>query len=143
MSCPICDQKAANCDCTREELSQNERIEDLEEDLKTEGEAYESLADEYDKALKMNEKLQARIEQLLTKGRNRRRELRNLSKHSKLLDKCLSKMIRKDTASIARVNALEEKNSELETLVEKAILAQGIKVGDFDSIKKLFDKEVE
>lgn len=30
MPCPICDNKAANCDCTREEKEQYETIEHLE-----------------------------------------------------------------------------------------------------------------
>lgn len=31
MACPICDKKAANCDCTALEISQHERIAELEE----------------------------------------------------------------------------------------------------------------
>lgn len=30
MTCPICDQKPANCDCTAEERRQHGEIEDLE-----------------------------------------------------------------------------------------------------------------
>lgn len=33
MPCPVCDQKAANCDCTEKEIEQHERIQDLEEQL--------------------------------------------------------------------------------------------------------------
>ena len=32
MGCPICDQKAANCDCTKAEIEQHESIEELMEE---------------------------------------------------------------------------------------------------------------
>lgn len=33
MTCPICDQKPANCDCTESERRQHSEIEDLEEEI--------------------------------------------------------------------------------------------------------------
>jgi hypothetical protein len=33
MTCPICDNKSANCDCTSTEKDQHERIEELEEEI--------------------------------------------------------------------------------------------------------------
>ena len=33
MSCPICDQKTANCDCTAKEREQRLEIEELQEEV--------------------------------------------------------------------------------------------------------------